>query len=103
MAKKQDSSLSTVDSENQQKPGFQCNNAVVDPNIIWLPTTPPRPAPPLLTGEEVAMLLRLPNTKGSARTVRHYVATGELKGNRFGRKLKFRLKDVLAFINDRGV
>lgn len=66
-----------------------------DPNLVWLPTNPPRPAPFLLTGEEVMLMLR---TK-SKRTLKHYVGTGELKARRFGRELRYRLSDVVAFIN----
>lgn len=96
-----DSSLAESDSEKPENPTSQPLNTVIDPNIVWLPTKPPRPAPPLLTDEEVVLLLRLDPKKGR-RTVRHYVAKGMLKANRFGPKLKFRLTDVMTFINDKG-
>lgn len=85
-------SLSEFDSEHTIH--------IHDPNVVWLPTRPPRPAPPLLTPEEAVLMLRL---KGNGRrTLKHYSASGELRSVRIGRTAKYRLKDVLEFIHRKG-
>lgn len=97
------SSLATDSSEKPEKPTSQPQNVtlnVTDPNVVWLPTIPPRPAPPLLTTKEVILLLRL--EKGAERTIKHYVANGMLKAARFGRNNRFKLPDVMKFINEKG-
>ncbi len=97
------SSLEELPVRITEKPTSQPQNVtlnVTDPNVVWLPTIPPRPAPDLLTTKEVILLLRL--EKGAERTIKHYVATGMLKAVRFGRNNRFRRPDVMKFINEKG-
>jgi hypothetical protein len=74
------------------------NNAAI--SIPYLPSG--RVAPAILTGEEVAELLRL---EGSAsqkeRTLKFWRDEGKLVGIRLGKKLRYRLEDVLAFLEQK--
>lgn len=74
-------------------------NSFTITGVVWLPTNPPKPAPGLLTREEVALFLRL--GKGAKRTIDHYVASGQLKAVQIGKALKFRLEDVQTFVKDK--
>ena len=68
---------------------------------VWMPTDPPRPAPFVMTAEEVAVLLRLDRegVKEPGRTVLDsYYRAGLLRGRRLGQSVRFRLPDVLDFI-----
>jgi hypothetical protein len=56
-----------------------------------------RPAPVVLTAEETAGLLRL-DVGDPLRTLKHYRDENELRGFRLGRKVRYRLADVLAFL-----
>lgn len=67
--------------------------------VVWMPTSPPRPAPDVMTIDDVVIFLRL--GKGGRRTVQHYVNEGELHAARIGKPLKFRLCDVQAFVEKR--
>lgn len=64
---------------------------------VWLPSTPPRPAPPLLTAKEVALLLRI-DSKSPIRTINYYREKGFLQPIQIGRNLLWRLEDVLGFM-----
>ncbi len=64
--------------------------------IVFLPSG--RPAPVVLTGEETAELLRL-DTGDPMRTLKYYRDEGELCGFRLGRKVRYRLSDVLDFLS----
>jgi len=67
-------------------------------NVIQIPYLPDgRPAPVVLTAEEAAELLRLDNGD-PMRTLKFYRDEGELKGFRLGRKVRYRLVDVLEFL-----
>jgi len=68
------------------------NNSVILP--VYLPSG--RPAPVVLTGEEAAELLRLEGD--GQRTLKFYRDEGQLKGFRLGRRLRYRLIDVIGFL-----
>ena len=57
-----------------------------------------RPAPVVMTAEETAEMLRLDN-KDPMRTLKYFRDEGQLCGFRLGRKVRYRLDDVLVFIN----
>jgi hypothetical protein len=63
--------------------------------IVFLPSG--RPAPAVLTAEETAELLRLDGN--SQRALKYWRDIGELIGIRLGRKVRYRLSDVLDFLN----
>jgi excisionase family DNA binding protein len=55
------------------------------------------PASPLLTAEDIALLIRV-----HVRTVRYWCETGELKGFKIGKKiLRFFREDVVSFLRRR--
>lgn len=56
-----------------------------------------KPAPAVLTAEEAAELLRLEG-KNPERTLKYWRDEGELAGFRLGRKVRYRLSDVLEFL-----
>lgn len=60
--------------------------------LVWLSTTPPRPAPAIMTEEEVCVMLSI-----NARTLRQYHDQGRCRGFRLGRGTRWKLTDVLAF------
>lgn len=66
----------------------------------WIPGDPPRPAPAVLTTEEVAAMLG--NAKPESRRAQWEVFTlrhrGILRGIRIGRHQRYRLKDVLEVL-----
>lgn len=64
-------------------------------SVVFLPDG--RPAPAVLTAEETAELLRLDNGD-PLRTLKHYRDARELRGFRLGRKIRYRLDDVLEFV-----
>lgn len=64
---------------------------------VYLPTDPPRPAPPILTAEEVCLLCRFEGSK-QMRTLTYYREKGLLPGIKLGRAVRFRLEDVLKFL-----
>lgn len=69
--------------------------------VHWMPTTPPRPAPFILTDEEVCVFLRLAKegeTFNAAKKLCHYRNSGQLRGVRVGAHVRFRLEDVLDFL-----
>jgi hypothetical protein len=57
-----------------------------------------KPCPVVLTGEETAELLRL-DIGDPMRTLKHYRDEGQLIGFRLGRKVRYRLLDVLDFLS----
>jgi hypothetical protein len=57
-----------------------------------------KPAPAVLTGEEVIVFLRLETGYG-LRTLKYWRDEGLLVGFRLGRKVRYRLVDVLDFLN----
>jgi hypothetical protein len=56
-----------------------------------------KPCPTVLTAEETADILRLDNGD-PMRTLKYFRDEGELVGFRLGRKVRYRLVDVLAFL-----
>ena len=66
--------------------------------IAYLPDG--RPAPVVLTAEETAELLRLDNGD-PLRTLKFFRDEGLLKGFRLGRKVRYRLIDVLTFLEQK--
>jgi hypothetical protein len=60
--------------------------------LVWLPTTPPRPAPAIMTEDEVCVMLSI-----TGRCLRAYHDGGRLRGFRCGRTLRWKLTDILAF------
>ena len=67
-------------------------------NLIQIPYLPSgKPCPLVLTAEETAELLRLDGN--GLRTLKFYRDEGELRGFRLGRKVRYRLSDVLDFLN----
>ena len=69
---------------------------IIQKPVPYLPDG--RPAPAIMTGEEVAELCRL-ETKNPERTLKFWRDEGQLVGFRLGRRVRYRLSDVLAFIN----
>lgn len=63
--------------------------------IYYLPSG--RPAPAVLTAQETAEMLRLDNGD-PLRTLKYFRDEGELVGFRLGRKVRYRLSDVLEFL-----
>jgi excisionase family DNA binding protein len=64
-------------------------------SIIFLPSG--KPAPAVLTAEEAAEFLRL-DGKNPDRTLKYWRDEGELAGFRLGRRIRYRLEDVLSFL-----
>jgi hypothetical protein len=55
-----------------------------------------RPAPAVLTGEEAAAFLRLDGN--GQRALKYWRDMGELVGVRLGRRIRYRLEDLKAFL-----
>jgi hypothetical protein len=63
--------------------------------IIFMPSG--KPAPAIMTAEETAQFLRLENGD-SLRTLKYFRDERQLVGFRLGRKVRYRLADVLEFV-----
>lgn len=68
------------------------------PVTEWLPTDPPRPAPPVMTAEEAGLYLRI-SSKDARRTLKHYRDSGLLRGVHIGREIHYRIEDVRKFLD----
>ena len=68
--------------------------------VAFIAGNPPRPAPFLMNRDEVAAFFRLHDsrTKFPAKTIQRYRRMG-LKTVRVGRRVFFRLDDVLRFLD----
>ena len=68
--------------------------------VVWLPTDPPRPAPPLLTGDEAILLLRVDKarSKNPKRTLRYLRKERGLRGVPIAGTVMYRLESVMEFI-----
>ncbi len=68
--------------------------------VVFIVGDPPRPAPFLMNRDEVAAFFRLQDsrTKFPAKTLQRYRKMG-LKTVRVGRRVFFRLDDVLRFLD----
>jgi len=64
--------------------------------IAFMPSG--KPCPVILTAEETAELLRLDN-RDPMRTLKFWRDEGQLIGFRLGRKVRYRLSDVLDFLS----
>jgi hypothetical protein len=76
---------------------------VVPDVTVWMPCAPgeqPRPAPPLLTADEVCQLLRLDvsGCRNPRRTLEYYRQQGLLSGIKSGRTVMYPLASVYTFI-----
>lgn len=69
-------------------------------NAVWLPTSPPRPAPPLLTAEEAILMLRIEGRRPLA-TLRRYETMGLIRATQIGKHSRYRLQEVLSFIDQK--
>jgi len=58
-----------------------------------------RPAPHVLTADEAAEFLRL-DGGNPAETLRYYRETAGLRAVQLGRRVRFRLTDLLRFLDD---
>lgn len=56
-----------------------------------------KPAPAVLTAEEAVEFLRL-DGKNPLRTLKYWRDEGELVGFRLGKRVRYRLEDVLSFV-----
>ena len=66
-------------------------------NAVWLPTSPPRPAPPLLTADEAILLLRIEG-KRPRMTLRRYEDMGLIHTTQVGKHSRYRLDELLRFM-----
>jgi hypothetical protein len=85
-------------------PSRDSNSVFNTPATIWLPTDPPRPASPVLTAAETCLLLRLPVEEGETESsalerLQRYREKGTLRGVQLGKNVRFKLVDVLSFID----
>ncbi len=70
----------------------------VQNNLIQIPYLPSgKPCPCVLTAQETAEMLRLDNGD-PLRTLKYFRDERELVGFRLGRKVRYRLSDVLDFL-----
>lgn len=58
-----------------------------------------RPAPAVLTAEETALFLRLDGNGKTLRALKYWRDTGQLRGVRLGKRVRYRLCDVEAFLD----
>ena len=58
-----------------------------------------RPCPAVMTAEEVGDFLRLAGNGKAERTLKYWRDQGLLRGVRLGRKVRYRLSDVEAFLD----
>ena len=68
--------------------------------VVFLPDG--RPAPAVLTADETVSLLRLEG-KNPERTLKFYRDEGLLCGVRIGRKVRYPLNEVMAFLAQKAV
>ncbi len=59
-----------------------------------------KPCPAVLTGDEVIEFLRL-DGNNPERTLKFYRDERQLKGVRLGRRLRYRLVDVISFLEQK--
>jgi hypothetical protein len=59
-------------------------------------TNPPEPAPEIMTTDQVVQFLQLQ----SSRSVEHLRNRGRLRGIAIGRQYRYRLKDVVALVDE---
>jgi hypothetical protein len=64
-------------------------------SIVFLPSG--KPAPAVMTSAEVIELLRL-DSGSPERTLKYFRDEQELVGFRLGRRVRYRLEDVLSFL-----
>lgn len=64
-------------------------------SVVFMPNG--RPAPAVMTADEVAELLRL-DGPSPERTLKYYRDQGELTGFRIGRKVRYPLAEVMVFL-----
>jgi hypothetical protein len=69
---------------------------------VWLPTTPPRPAPPILTAEEAIILLRIDEThvKNPEKTLDYYRNAQALPGRLIGRQVVYLTDELLDWVRN---
>jgi len=58
-----------------------------------------RPCPAVLTAEETALFLRLDGDGKTLRALKYWRDTGQLRGVRLGKRVRYRLCDVEAFLD----
>jgi hypothetical protein len=80
--------------KENKKTGFVEPVKKCDFTVVFLPDG--RPAPAVLTGDEVALFLRLDGV--GQRTLKFWRDQGKLIGVRLGRRVRYRLEDVLTFL-----
>jgi hypothetical protein len=66
-------------------------------SILFLPSG--RPCPAVMTAAELAEFLRLDGK--AERTLKFWRDTGLLRGTRLGRRVRYRLCDVLVFLDNK--
>lgn len=65
--------------------------------IHYMPhTNPPEPLPEILTTDQVLRFLQLRST----RSIEHLRNRGKLRGIAIGREFRYRLRDVLALVDE---
>ena len=70
-------------------------------SLIQIPYLPSgKPCPFVLTGDEVIELLQL-DGNNPERTLKFYRDEGQLKGFRLGRRVRYRLEDVIKFLQQK--
>lgn len=57
-----------------------------------------RPAPAVMTAEEAAAFLRLDDNGKAERCLKYWRDTGQLRGVRLGRRVRYRLEDIQTFL-----
>jgi hypothetical protein len=67
----------------------------LDFTVVFLPDG--RPCPGVMTAEETVQFLRL-DSGDPMRTLKYFRDEGKLCGFRLGRKVRYRLDDVLEFV-----
>jgi len=66
----------------------------------WLPTVPPRPAPPILSAEEAVVLLRIDKSgvKNPEKTLEYYRREFGLPARLVGRNMVYLLDELLDWV-----